>query len=191
MLVEAGAEVSPRERYHCNLPIIVAANVGDAVIFEMLLEGGADPGPYEDGPYVGYVSALDLALILGRLAIARQLFARGFDPNARSSVGTTALMTAAAHGHLDLVDALLEIGATVDAIDARGRTATIHAIAHNLEAFDDELVHPERHRAVIARLLEVGADPGHEDAERRSLVAWAELRGDPAIIALVRGAEPR
>lgn len=190
LLVDAGVDVEPHVRYHCDLPIIVAAQCGEPTIFEMLLARGANPGPFDGGRFDGYVSALRLALVLGHVEVARLLFAHGFDPQASDAGGTTALMTASAYGHLALVDALLDLGVAVDAVDRRGRTAIMYAIAHNLEAEEDEHTSGERHCAIIARLLARGADRTHVDGEGQSVTAWAAKRGDAAILALFEDARP-
>ena len=100
-------------------------------------------------------------------------------------MGSTPLMAAAAHGHLAIVDELLAIGVDVDAVDARGRSSLIYAIAHNLEACEDELVGADNHCAVLTRLLAAGANRNHQDAEGCSVRAWAEKRGHAEILALI------
>lgn len=63
------------------------------------------------------------------LAAVNAFFAGGFDPNVRSeSDGRTALISAAARGHLEMVNALLKGRADVNIKDNGGYTAFFHAI---------------------------------------------------------------
>eukprot|EP01045_Picozoa_sp_COSAG04_P000329 COSAG04_NODE_7_length_45988_cov_220.188869_14_plen_149_part_00 len=88
------------------------------------------------------------------------------DPNATTSGGATALMGAAAHGHAEIVAALLRCGAAVDATDSRGQTALVRACYG---------------QADCARLLlEAGAA-----VDAREEVELAERMGKAALVALL------
>lgn len=69
-------------------------------------------------------AALRLSAKLGRLDMSSMLLDADTDPNgADPSSGRTALMEAAASGHLDLINLLLERGAEPQTTDREGRTA--------------------------------------------------------------------
>jgi len=89
-------------------PLLEASRNGDAAMVDLLLRSGADPKrshPEGDSPLLSAARA-------GSVPAVRLLLARGADVNAAETFQqTTALMWAAAEGHTDVVDLLLESGA--------------------------------------------------------------------------------
>lgn len=89
-------------------PLLQASRVGNAPMVELLLRSGANPSkahPEGETPLLAASRA-------GSLPAVRLLLARSADVNAAEKFqGTTALMYAAAEGHLDVAGALLEAGA--------------------------------------------------------------------------------
>jgi ankyrin repeat protein len=89
-------------------PLLEASRNGDAPMVELLLRAGADPKrahPEGETPLLSASRA-------GSVPVVKLLLARGVDVNhAEQFQQTTALMWAAAEGHLDVVDLLLEAGA--------------------------------------------------------------------------------
>jgi ankyrin repeat protein len=89
-------------------PLLQASRVGDSAMVDVLLRAGANPSrAHPEGE-----TPLMAASRSGSLATVRLLVARGVDVNAAESFQkTTPLMWAAAEGHGDVVDLLLEAGA--------------------------------------------------------------------------------
>jgi uncharacterized protein len=89
-------------------PLLEASRSGNAPMVDLLLRAGADPKrshPEGETPLLSAARA-------GSVPTVRLLLARGADVNhAEKFQQTTALMWAAAEGHLDAADLLLEAGA--------------------------------------------------------------------------------
>jgi ankyrin repeat protein len=89
-------------------PLLEASRNGDAAMVDLLLRSGADAKrahPEGETPLHGAARA-------GSVAAVRLLLARGAEVNtAEAFQQTTALMWAAAEGHADVIDLLLESGA--------------------------------------------------------------------------------
>jgi cytohesin len=116
----------------------------------------------------------------GDLATALRLL--GDDPylvKSREEYKLTALHRAAAAGHADVVGALLDRSAQVDARDYGGGTALHAAAAHG-------------HADAAAALLDRGADPSAPDEEGLTPLHFAARGGHEAAAALLlkRGADP-
>jgi cytohesin len=116
----------------------------------------------------------------GDLATALRLL--GDDPylvKSREEYKLTALHRAAAAGHADLVKALLDRSAQVDARDYGGGTALHSAAAHG-------------HVNAAAALLDKGADPSAPDEEGLTPLHLAARNGHEAVAALLlaRKADP-
>jgi ankyrin repeat protein len=92
-------------------PLLQASRVGDAAMVELLLRSGANPSlahPEGETPLLAAARS-------GSVPAVRLLLARGVDVNAAEKFqDTTALMWAAAEGHIDVVDVLIEAGADPD-----------------------------------------------------------------------------
>jgi len=89
-------------------PLLQASRVGDAAMVDYLLRAGANPSlAHPEGE-----TPLQAAARAGSVQAVRLLLARGADVNAAEKFqNTTALMYAAAEGHLDVVNLLLEANA--------------------------------------------------------------------------------
>lgn len=151
LLIERGAQARDA------LP--VAAHLGKSRIVEWLLERGVDPG---------HGDALILAAEAREVRLVERLLAAGADPSRRAAPGSwlghaeqTALHQAARHGIPELLTALLEAGADVDALDALERPPLSEAIdADQVQA--------------VRRLLEAGASPHRlpfDDRDRLLVIA--------------------
>ena len=98
-----------------STPLLFVARNGDVATARVLIDGGADPN---DIAAAG-TSALVVAAHSGHGRLGIYLLEEGADPNS-SDAGYTALHAATLRGQVDLVDALLEHGADVNAVVEHG-----------------------------------------------------------------------
>jgi len=124
LLVKAGANAKAASRYGVT-PLSLACTTGNSAMVEMLLEAGADPNT----TLPGCETALMTAARVGTLASVKALLARGARVDAKDERrGQTALMWAAAEGHADVVQMLIEVGADFNARLSSGFTPLLFAI---------------------------------------------------------------
>src|SRR5262249_12028312 len=119
------------------------------------------------------------------LKAIEMLLSRGADVNAMSksevnqavkngpiALGNfTALLAAAPAGSPEVIKALLDAGAKIEAADVRKMTPLMLAVAGD---------HADPR--VVRLLLERGADPNHQDREGFSAIDWARKFNNPAIL---------
>jgi ankyrin repeat protein len=166
-LLEAGADVNAVTAAGTT-PLFPAVTSG-AGMTKLLLDRGADPNWATRAGVTPILFTRDAAVVA-------LLVARGADVRARSKVGETALMDAAARGDLAAAKLLLERGVDVNAVDHRGYTALVLA-AH----FDGDAV------GLVRLLLAAGADP-RLVAEGESALSLAERRGETEVTKVLRAA---
>jgi len=110
-LIRAGADVKATNRYGVSA-IALACESGSAAVVEKLIAAGVSAnatGPYGE-------TALHTCARSGKVEAAKVLLARGASLDAGDSWrGQTPLMWAAAQGHPDMMRALIEAGADVNA----------------------------------------------------------------------------
>jgi uncharacterized protein len=91
--------------------LLQASRVGDSAMVDLLLRSGANPNkahPEGETPLLA-------ASRSGSVPTVRLLLTRGVDVNAAEKFqNTTAVMWAAAEGHIDVVDVLIEAGADIN-----------------------------------------------------------------------------
>ena len=92
-------------------PLLQASRVGDSAMVDLLLRSGANPNkahPEGETPLLAAARS-------GSVPTVRLLLTRGIDVNATEKFqNTTAVMWAAAEGHIDVVDVLIEAGADIN-----------------------------------------------------------------------------
>ncbi|MEQ4210152.1 ankyrin repeat domain-containing protein [Actinopolymorpha sp. B9G3] len=88
----------------------------------LLLVAGATVRPHDDPAVVSAVASESPP------AVVRLLLEHGADPSAVRSDGAPAIVVAAMRRNAGLIEELLAGGAEVDAADANGRTALMHAV---------------------------------------------------------------
>ena len=89
---------------------------------------------------------------LGALAVAAELIAAGADLDARNSDGNNALWLACFHGSLEMMDLLIGKGIALDNQNDNGATCLMYAASASKTA-------------VVAKLLEAGADAGLQNLD--------------------------
>ncbi|KAK0419717.1 hypothetical protein QR680_014286 [Steinernema hermaphroditum] len=133
-----------------------ACRSGQAQVVQFLFSRGAkfSTGYCDDGK-----SALICAIESGSWdLVVNVLMNSGIDVNAdRTSEGLTPLMVAAKHGHVGLVDLLINKGASMNASDLKGRTALMHAVLNH-------------HISTSSLLLERGASASTTDSLGNSIL---------------------
>jgi len=106
-LIAGGADVNAVNHYGVT-PLLDASRTGDAAMMALLIKAGADPKrAHPEGE-----TPLMAAARSGNVPAVRLLLEQKVDVNAaEKEQQTTALMRAAAEGHVDVVDVLLKAGA--------------------------------------------------------------------------------
>jgi ankyrin repeat protein len=170
LLIEAGADVNAATIVGAT-PLFPAVNAS-AEATKLLLDNGADPNQVARSGVTPIMFTRDAEVVA-------LLVASGADVRARSKVGETALMDAAARGDLTAAKLLLERGADVNATDHRGYTPLILASAHDGEA-------PE----LVRLLLSCGADCNAK-AEGESALSLAARRGETEVTRILQAATAR
>ena len=181
-LLDAGAPVEgdPADR---ETPLITAASYGDASVAQVLVEAGADVDAHASDNSGGVPggSALLHAAVFGNTSCVDVLVAAGATVSGlveAAAIGDVsghdlasydepervrALVMAAAHERIDVIDALVAAGTPVDAVDE------VWAGQPLREAAADG--RPES----VRRLLAHGADPAARDDEGRTALDHCRL----------------
>lgn len=124
-------------------------------------------------------SPLMLASLQGLLEVCRQLILKGADVN---KPGWAPLHYAATHGHLDVMNLLLENDAYIDAASPNGTTPLMMAAHYGTPS-------------AVKRLLEAGSDPLLKNDQGLTAIDFAHKaeRADSAeiIAAFVRSLNPK
>jgi ankyrin repeat protein len=171
-LIDAGAPVNGRPGDK-ETPLITAASYGDAEVAKVLIDAGADidavSAPDSGGVPSG--TALDHAAVFGMTDVIDVLVAAGAKvhslemaaaagnitgwPLARFTLQSRlrALVFAADHQRLDVIDQLIEAGTPVNQADAEWGRLPMHTAAGNGRT------------ASVRRLLAHGADPNLRDPQ--------------------------
>ncbi|MEA2244049.1 MAG: uncharacterized protein QOD24_3605 [Solirubrobacteraceae bacterium] len=179
-LIEAGAPVdgAPGEP---ETPLITAASYGDAAVARVLIDAGADidaraasnaggvPGgtPLLHAAVFGMTEVIDVLVAAGaRPESVEEAAAVGdltgyLSPRTSLQARTRALVMAADHERLRVIDELLEAGTPIDASDEQWGRQALRVAAQNGRV------------ASVEHLLACGADPNLRDARQgRTALEW-------------------
>ncbi len=141
LLVRAGANVNAANRYGVT-PLSLACTNGNGAMVELLLKAGADPNT----ALPGGETPLMTAARVGELASVKALLSRGASVHSKDDRhGQTALMWAAAEGHAEVVQELINAGADFRIRLTSGFTPLLFAVR-------------EGRIGVVRLLLKAGAD---------------------------------
>lgn len=184
-LLEAGAPVDGAPGAS-ETPLITAASYGDVEVAQVLIEAGANldaaasdtaggvPGgtALRHAAVFGMTDVVDLLVAAGaRIGSISEAAATGditgwLHPDTSVELRVRALVMAANHERLDVVDQLLDAGTPIDAVDPWGRQAL------RLAVMDGRV-------ASVRHLLSRGADPNLRDPkENRTPLEWCQRSGD-------------
>ena len=171
LLLRSGANVKAASRYGVT-PLSLACTNGNGVMVELLLKAGADP----NAPLPGGETPLMTAARTGALASVKALVARGANVESKDDRrGQTALMWAAAEGHADVVQALLDADADFRTRVPSGFTPLLFAVR-------------EGRLDVVRVLLKAGADANETiptDGRRRGYGGRLPPAGTSALLLAV------
>jgi uncharacterized protein len=168
-LIAAGAPVDG-DADDSETPLITAASYGDAEVARVLIDAGAnvDARSRDESSELGGLSALMHAAVFGMTDVLDALIAAGARPDGIESAAAAgdisgwltpdtpadarirALVMAADHQRLDVIDQLLDAGTPIDAVDDFDRQP-LRIAAQNGRS------------ASVEHLLARGADPGALD----------------------------
>jgi len=178
LLLDKGAKLKDATADPVTTPLTAAVTANDTATVQLLLENGVDTHE----PAGGF--ALTTAAGHGNTAIVRMLLAHGVpaDPvsppvtervkNGDIAIGLlTPLLVAVSYGGPDTVKLLLDNKANVNALDVRGMTPLMLAVA---------LDHPDVR--VVRLLLERGADPKIKSKTGETAADWARKFNNPEIL---------
>jgi ankyrin repeat protein len=180
LLLDRGANPTERDSQD-RTPLAAAVSANDLVSMKLLLEHGADAN---DADIFGMTPLMHAAgnnspkaveMLLAHGANVNAVSKQEINPNVKHGAlalgNFTALIVAAPAGGPEVIKALLDAGAKVDAADIRNMTALMTAIASD---------HANPH--VIRLLLERGADSKRKDRDGLSVLDWARKYNSPAVL---------
>lgn len=172
MLLEHNAPIDAKG-IHGNCALAEVAYHGRTEIAQLLLARGASLNIRNDQGH----GPLQVACAQGHAKVARLYLEHGADPDLAGYGKTswTALSSAAEKGHTEVVEALAEHKAKLNAQDSRGWTAMMHAAYH-------------RREGAIRVLINHGADVDRVNNDGYSALMYAAERGHEECVELLVGA---
>nr|WP_028594692.1 ankyrin repeat domain-containing protein [Paenibacillus assamensis] len=171
-----GADINTRDK-DGRTPVMLATVGNHSVTVKVLLDRGADVNIQDnrkDNPYL-YAGAEGLTEIL-KLTIQA-----GADTKITNRYGGTALIPAAEHAHLDVIEYLVKHSdVDINHVNNLGWTALMEAIVLGSGG--------EEHQRVVGMLIQYGADVNIPDIDGVSALEHAQSRGFDEIANMLRAA---
>jgi ankyrin repeat protein len=178
-LVAGGANLEQRDP-HGRTPLMVAGYRHQYASASDLIKAGADLHAYDSEQY----DLLTIAAVANDLKMVKLALAAGGNARAVTSPYEGTALIASAHlGHVKVVQALIERGATLDHVNNLGWTALIEAIILGDGG--------PRHIAIVADLVKAGADITIADGNGATPLALALQNGHQTIAQILHNAGAR
>lgn len=173
-LAAAGADLNARDRRR-RTPAHVAAFASQDATLRALAEAGADMNALDDRDY----DVVTIAAVANDPELMSLAIALGNDPGlVTSPYEGTALIAAAHLGHVEVVRRLIAAGAPLDHVNNLHWTAVMEAVVLGNGGPD--------HQAVLALLLQAGADRALADRDGVTPLSHAEARGYAEMVRMLR-----
>lgn len=198
---------TPPDQTELGTALIAAADRGDAVEVQHLLEQGA--GVNAANPRG--VTPLIAAAYRNHLDVAQLLIEAGADVNAQDATQQSAYLISTSEGYLELLQLTLAHGADVGSLDSFNGTGLIRAadrghveIVAELLMTDIDIDHVNRlgwtalleavilgdgstrHTAVVQLIVAAGADVNLGDANGVTPLQHAQQRGFPGMVEIMQ-----
>ena len=127
------------------------------------------------------------AIFEGDLEEVEQYFKLGYDPDAKDSSNRTALQLAVESDNVEVVEALLNRGASVNGVGFNDYTALHIAVQNSIDdVVQSDALPGEESIEILLCLLEAAADIYLEDGDGNSSISIAEQYKSKKIIALLQ-----
>lgn len=154
--------------YDGRLPVQQAAYQGSTTIVKIILDSGASSSVRDSNgcSLLAYAMHCNSASIVDHLLSRSDVSIEDTDLS-----GRTPLMTAIVLENVQVVEKLLELKASPNAVDSEQKTALIRAIASRSCG-----------QEMVQKLLQHGADPTLRDCRGRGALYWACLRGEREMV---------
>ena len=164
-LLQAGADVDKTTNIDGTTALIVASQMGHALVVEALIQAGADVDKVDINGH----TALSHASNSGYTSIVEALLQAGADIDKAANDGATALIFASSYDHAAAMEALLQAGADIDKADNDGTTALIWASKYG-------------RAAIVEALIQAGADVDKTANDGYTALMVASVNGHTAIV---------
>lgn len=171
-LLEQGAKIDARDGQG-NTPLLRATQENKIETARVLIDAGADVNAQNGMQDSAYL----LAGARGYREILAMTLAHGANLKSTNRYGGTALIPACERGHVETVDMLLRAGVDPDHVNKLGWTGLLEAVILGDGG--------PRHQAIVARLIEGGANVNLPDADGMTPLQHAQQRGQTEVIRLL------
>ena len=205
VLIEAGADVNDTEASGASA-LVIATHSGHGSLAQFLVENGADPNAAEAG-----YTALHAAVLRSQIELVRSLLRYGADINAviehgtpgrrfsadysirHQLIGTNALWLAAKYGEVEILQILLQGGASPFFETERGENILLVAMGNSGSSLDHrrdrignaapDLEDEERRTLELATILiKLGVDVNAADDRGFTALHHAVLKDFPKVV---------
>ncbi len=162
-----------------NTPLLRATQGNHAQVAAALIEAGANVNAQNNMQDSAYL----LAGAQGYREILELTLTHGADLKSTNRYGGTALIPACERGHVEVVQRLLRAGVDPNHVNRLGWTGLLEAILLSDGG--------PRHQAIVALLIEGGADVNLPDKDGRTPLQHARQRGQVEIVQMLERARAR
>ena len=178
-LMELGADINVQDHYYGRTPLMLSLDRPYGELMGVLIGAGADLNLQNREGYTALMSVLSYDGTGNKPDI---LIEAGADIHIKSLTGETALMRAASIGRVDLVKALIAMGADLNAKGGKYvTTALMEAVSGYFYS-----VGVKAREEIVAILCDVGADVNVQDVEGKTALILAMERNNQTIVNILK-----